>query len=427
MKQTFFMNKLIAFLLLFSLPFHAQAEPQQVQRAATLVDGVGVQVHLRYTDGSYRDLDAVVRSLDYVGIKHIRSAVPAPHIPTSRPVSAWGRLMREGYSVIFTITGGVVNLDQAFAALPGLARSYPGAISYIEGFNEVDRAPVTWQGEKGEKAAIEAQKAIFSRVRQDPDLRDIPVADLTGVELPAADDAAAFEGRADLINMHLYPLNGKQPNDTFKGSTAAVARRFGLPLIVTEFGYSALPQKGWNLLGVNREVQARQVVNGILDSVHYGVSRVYIYELLDQKFDPQRTNREMHFGLFDNTYAPKPAATAIRNLFILLRDEDAKARSFTPSVLDADIEGLPTTAKTTAFQKASGRQYLVIWNEPPLWDNTTGQAREVASVPIRVRLNSAGAVENVFNPFRSETALHSPGVRTIDLELKDEPLILEIY
>ncbi len=97
-------------------------------------------------------------------------------------------------------------------------------------------------------------------------------------------------------------------------------------IVLTEAGYYSLPGGGsWG--GVDLTTQAKpRLLNLLFDAAKLGVSRTYLYQLLDAYPDPSNTDMEKHFGLFDINNKPKPVAAAIHNLTTILADSGSVGR-----------------------------------------------------------------------------------------------------
>ena len=82
---------------------------------------------------------------------------------------------------------------------------------------------------------------------------------------------------------------------------------------------------GWHTTGnrqdassVSEGVQAKYLLDGLLDASKAGNVKTYLYELLDQNTGDGIS--ENNFGLFHSDGTPKPAATAVHNLVAILDD-----------------------------------------------------------------------------------------------------------
>jgi hypothetical protein len=391
--------------------------------AERFIDTIGINIHVNYTDGSYADVGKVGDRLQWLGVTHVRDNTPGH----SAPLSSYVYLAKRGIKYTFIVTDDFAGSLDKYRQIEAQA---PGSIVAIEGFNEINNWPVKYAGLTGQDAGLAGQKALYELVRRTPALARLPVYDLTGYDAKPVKTRA---GSADFANNHAYPQNGQQPNYDQWGSVwidwaFGDLRKFKLPLVMTEFGYFTVPQSGWNVIGVDEATQAKGTLNGLLDSVNTGISRTYIYELLDEKPDPQHRDSSMHFGLFNVDHSPKVSAHALRNFILILKANDAVAVNGSANGrMSFTLSDWPVSARYLLMQKQDGRFVLALWNEVPFWDRAAG--KPIDSPPIKVPLDfgKTARVVSVYDPL-SGTA---PGVtqRNIaqtTIDVPDHPVLVEV-
>lgn len=357
-----------SFCVLASVATVQAGEPVRAMPADVFIDTLGVVTHLNYLDGAYANVRNVADNLAWLGIRHVRSFPPGP----SEPLSTYTYLAQRGVRFNFLVRP---NIAESIEVAAKLNAAVPGSVAAIEGFNEIDNFPVPYRGLTGMAAGLAAQREIYTRVRSTPELASVPVYDLTGYDLKSVETRA---DSADYANQHAYPQNGNQPTYNVPGGAwlpAAIhsVKKFQLPVVITEFGYFSMPQSGWYMIGVDEATQAKGVLNGYMDAAAAGVKRLYVYELLDQKPDPENKNPEMHFGLFRVGNSPKPVAHAIRNLTAVLNA--STPRSTTGVVrhsLAYTLSDMPASANSLLLQKKDSRFVLVLWNETAFWNRAEG-------------------------------------------------------
>lgn len=393
-------------------------------RLASFANSIGVNTHVIYYDGGYADLDAVLEHLSYLGVTHVRDALISANFYDQELYGPWfQRLARAGVRFNLIAKGGSTSkpFDPGAAVagarfVEGLAA---GAVESIEGFNEINNWPVTYWNETSYAAAARAMKALYGAVKADDLLGSLPVYDLTGGEFAEVTVGIAnITGRADFANQHPYPQRGEQPSSW-------IARGFGHyagdpPKVITEFGYytDATDTDGWG--GVSEEVQAKLTLNGLLDAFAQGVTRTYVYELVDVLPDPESWTH--HFGLFRSDHSPKPAATAIHNLTSLIGGTDG---DFTPGRLDFELSGLPDTAHHLLFQRQEGTFVLVLWNEPDNWDEVAQKPLATTAVNVGIDLGFGYPSVRIFDPIMGiEPISRHDGERSFVVSLDDHPLLV---
>ncbi|MDR3525947.1 MAG: hypothetical protein P4L57_01620 [Rhizomicrobium sp.] len=365
----------------------------QATRAQDFVDTVGLDVHVMYTDGGYAWLDDVQKALGYIGAIHLRDHTPNASAAAEERYST---LTTAGYRFDFVVNS---DIPASIARLEVFLKSHPGSIDAIEGPNEVNNWPITYDGVSGHAGAIAFQHALYIAVKTSPILKGISVYNFT--------DNPPTAGDADFDNLHPYPKLGIQPLAVLKPILSLAALPMpGKLKVITEAGYNALPdpadwrgQDEWT--AVDQHSQAILTLNLLLDSYALGASRTYLYQLLDAYRDPAKADADKHLGLFDYRYRPKPVADVIHNTILLLSDRDEAARRFTPRPLDVRWTGLPKTAATMVLEKADGEDVIVVWNEVPIWNREAKTAIAYRETTMRLDLRIKRNI-TVYDPVKSQ-------------------------
>lgn len=384
-------------------------------RAKDFVESIGVNVHVEYTDGKYANAANVVKDLAYLGVDQVRDASLNVN---NEGQDSYGVLANAGIKFDMMLEG--TSITSSLKLLDSFVAAHPGSISAIEGLNEINNWPITYNGLTGNAAGVAYQNALYSAVKADASLSKLPVFNLT--------NDTSLAAKADFANVHAYPWAGAQAYATLKEAlqtqTSAMA---GKPAVLTEAGYYTLPNDTSSWGGVDYATQAKLTLNLLMDSIKLGMKQTYLYELLDAYADPSGADPEKHFGLFDINNNPKPVATALHNLTTLLADTGATATSFTPGTLNYTISGLPSTASSLLIQKSSGVYEIVIWNEPTIWNDATHKAIAAAATTATVSFGATAATVSVFDPLvdvTAKAALSSVGQVTVSLT--DHPIVVEV-
>ncbi len=350
-----------------------------------LLSKIGVNTHLSYADSQYNDLLSVQRALDYIGLKFVRDAA----IDRTKPnANHYGALAAAGFR--FCLYWGPRRaLDEAIEQIGALETTYPGAVCGLEGPNEI-KPSFTYQGLSGNDGAQAYMTEVRRKAGLNNALRKIPLVSFTSY--------APASSACDFANAHPYPKMGKQPRELIQRVREEFVGRSGVmpgkPMMFTEFGYHTLvgrPLLPGQWQGVNAELQACLTINGLLDGASLGIDRIYLYQLLDGKSDPRGNNPQLHFGLFNADGSPKAAAKALKSLFAILRDDNPQRSATGNRPLDVQIDA-PPTIRGLPLNHSSGRHFLALWNETPVWDSPTASPLNLAPTNVTVTVPYATPV-----------------------------------
>jgi hypothetical protein len=394
-------------------------------RARDFVGTLGVNTHLEYTDGLYVNYQQVITDLNYLGINQVRDGTPNPSggIPYQDYETSIAAATAAGIKFDF-ITGPGEALSTTMSQIDAIAKAHPGSVLAVEGPNEINNFPVSYNGMSGDPAAQAYQKALYAAVKSDPNLTGTSVYYYTGYGMvdPTPLNPATTPGYADYDNQHPYPQNGVPPSQ-------AISRSIDLsnenpptgPAVYTEAGYSTTGIFN----GPNADVQAKYTLDMLFDDAAAGISKTYLYQLLDA-YAPGSPQGDDGFGLFDYTGAAKPAATAIHNLTTILSDAGSNATSFTPGTLGYSVSGLPSTGSSYLMEKSSGAFDIVVWNEPQIWNSSTKTEITASSTPVTVNLGQTFGTVQVFDPMQGTSPVQTlSNASSAQVALTDHPLIIQ--
>ncbi len=372
----------------------------QAREADGVVESIGVNTHLGYTDTPYNDFPMVEQRLRELGIRYIRDGVSQNR---SDVYSRLRALAADGIH-LDVIAGDPLqrwNIGTIDQQLDLIQKELGSSVVSIEGPNEYDL-----QGDRKWASTLRTYtQKLWEGVKARPKLAGLPVlcpSIVTQEDMAAAGDLSQW---CDYGNTHTY-LSGAMPESSsiWRNELSAAAHNSGSkPVQVTETGYHN---------GVNGTVghqPCSEKATGIymprlfLENFNRGTTvRSFSYELLDQREDPSKTDIEANFGLLRNDFSKKPAAVAIERLTGLLGDKGAQ---FTPSSLSYSLEGAPATAQQMLLQKRDGSFYLVLWNKVSVWDTSRRVDLDPADVPVTLKLGQPIAGAEVFEPNVSADAV----------------------
>ncbi|QPF90257.1 Ig-like domain-containing protein [Bradyrhizobium commune] len=390
--------------------------------ASKFVQSIGVNTHLgNWT--VYENVGLVESSLAYLGVSSVRDG---SMFSTAHAQAAYSQLASDGIKFDFLTPQGT---DPAtfLKQLDAFVAAHPGQLIGIEGPNEVDIQTFTYNGSSSLSSAAAFQRALFAGVQADSALKDVPVYNLTLSQSNSANysQVGNLSSSADYANIHAYVWSGTTPNQVIQNDIKiAQWDAAGLPVIFTETGYDTMTSD--TMSGVDQTVQAKYTLDTLMDAFKSGVAQTFLYELFDEAADPKFTDKEAHFGLFNNDGSPKLVATAIHNLTTILNDPSA-SQPFTPGTLGYSLDNLPTSAQQLLLEKHNGTFDLVLWDEHVIWDPT--KQKEIASPTsdVTVNLGKSYAVVYVYDPLVGSSPIATyTNVSQIHVSLTDHPLVIQI-
>ena len=353
--------------------------PIPTETVGQFLDSLGVNTHLSYTDGDYRRDGDVVRELQYLGIHNVRDNVPnAGNQPAGQYVAALNYAASQGVRFDLVANCNIALSDQ-MQAIDALVAAHPGAVTAVEGTNEVNNYPCN----QGPDAA-NFQSALFSAVHTDKALAGASVYDFTG-----GAKTSTLSGRADYANNHPYP-NISRGTTVYARMVSDYADYYAaqFPRVITEDGYQSLPDHGD---GVDPAVQAVGTLQQYFSAAALGIQHTYLYELMDA-YAPG-TPPYSTWGLFSTvTGEAKPAAVMLHNLTGTLAQLPRSGAS--TAQVKASIAGLPADGHAVALTDGWGGVSVWLWRDITPW-NVAAQSEAFppdVSVSVSVQGQSGACV-----------------------------------
>jgi hypothetical protein len=333
------------------------------------INFVGVNHHLGWIGSVYANEPRELSELQYLGINHVRD------VPKDYDIRDFIDLARHGIKFGGPI-GGATQIEMSgnqihkeLAPYDAVEQAVHGSVFMVEGANETNTQNVYWRATpttnglpSGPAAALAMQSALYDAVRADPNLADVPVIDAS--INPCCDpryhdygpwmDYLRAEGKLDHVgnigNFHVYTSSGPSYLGFEGGVKWARIAAPGQPVFITEFGY-VTPK--W----ISETKEAYYMLDGIMNAYALGVQMLFIYELMDGN-----TAGGDSMGLFHSDGTPKPAATSIHNMMMILAaTENAGAVSTTRPV--PTVDGLSSTGRSLALINGIGGYDILIWDE----------------------------------------------------------------
>ena len=143
--------------------------------ASAFIMAIGVNSAVSFTNTPYVDTAKVISAMQYLGLSTLRDVTPDPtYAPTW---AAYGAIANAGIKFDFlTQVSGDLNLSTIISSLHAFEAVHPGSIAAIEGPNELNIYPVTYNGITDPYAAgAQFIKDLSAAVKADPLLSSIPI------------------------------------------------------------------------------------------------------------------------------------------------------------------------------------------------------------------------------------------------------------
>jgi hypothetical protein len=387
--------------------------------AAAFLDGIGTDTHIGYTDGTYANVGMVISDLNYLGLHEVRDGI-TDGAGGSAPLSSYIAIAQAGIQFTFVIQA-TDNADLAaqLGLIDQVEAAVPGSVIAIEGPNEINNYPVTFNGTTGLQGALDMQAALYADVQADPLLRGAQVDYFTGYGtwgVGTGPDPVATPGLATDDNQHPYPQYGEAPGFWVSRAQAlSNTTNPAEPAVYTETGYSTN--------NVNQDVQAVYSLDLLMDTAEQGISQTYLYQLLDA-YAPGSPQGDDGYGLFGVSTAPKEAAVDIHNLTSILATESSGTLAV-PVTYAA--QGLPASGDSILLTNSGGSDVIAVWAEPEIWDSAT--STEITAPVENVTISLTGEIASgaVYDPTAGTTPIATfNNATSIVIPVSDHPVLIDI-
>jgi hypothetical protein len=379
-------------------PVRAGAAAPQVfversQPANRFIDSMGINVHFSYHSTGYGDTGRVTDLLRQLGIRHLRDGVTLGQDDICRTDRALARV-----GLRFTY---ITQADPTSAQLRAWASCIGPAVEAFEGINEYDISHPAFV-EDWAATVRSSQRALYRAIKHTPLLASLPVVG------PSLTSEAAFRAVGDLSsdfddgNMHDY-FSFHEPETPGWGLGGYGSLSYNVnaaritdpskPIEATETGY------GTDSSGhaVDEVTQATYLPRLFLEQFAAGISRTFVYELVDEGDAPYG-----HYGIVASNLIPKPAFVALSSLIGTLNDPSNHRVSGT---LRYTIDGWDGDVRHLLLQKSDGRYELALWMSTANSDPLTHVFRPVA--PEQIAIDIAMPVRSaIIYTYGSDWQLH---------------------
>jgi hypothetical protein len=401
------------------------------------LDSMGVSSHVGI---GLDDATTSATAIAYLGVRNVRENSSPFH------VQDWIAMHKSAGIRVCLLT------DNDLSSTLDVAKqlSAAGALLAVEGPNEPNNWPITYQGQTSTKTTsmpvAAFQRDLYAAVKGDASLKDIPVfhsseaggaePDNVGLQFLTIPNGAgtlmpAGTKYADYANIHDYlyrhmrqavdNVAWKAFDPTLNADWSGMYVEFGhtwkghfngysnaelttLPRVVTETGWTTgAPSE------LTPEQEGRLYVSLYLSAFKQGFAHAFIYMLRDE---PQEGAWAM-LGMFDQDFKSKKSATYIHNLTTILVDSGMR----TPGKINYSIANKPDTVHDLLLQKSSGKFELVVWDERP-----SGGTDHVV-----IDLGAMRSSATVFDPIVGTAPIEMhPGASSLSLTLSDHPVVIEL-
>ena len=430
--------------VLSALACAGSAQAQRNIKAWDFGDIFGVNVH--FGENGYRDAQVIADAMHLIGFSRVRSScVSAAEVSAWKELAAKSRASFPDGLKADVLIGGYLNapgvtLESQKALIPQIA----GMVESIEAPNEINNysvgagthGPGDFSDRTKDFAAnsVAWAKALYDWRKGTPALSRVRLFGPTIASGDPKDYAALMDisHYVDAGSVHFYAGNGRQPSGFGGGNFAALygwcraASTPGKALAVTEWGQTTAGKPGQG--GCDEATQAKYVLNQMFDAAAVGADRAYVYQLMDDTSDGDPTGNggsESHFGLFDYQWHPKAAAQALRNVKTLLADMSAH---FTPKVPAYRVSGVTNAGAagdSLSVSKSDGSTFLVVWNEPQIWDLKANSAVTPPANTVTVDFGGDYSYK-VYDPLIGVNAIAAGRSTGVSVNVVGSPILVKI-
>ena len=400
------------------------ALPPAPESVSTFVQNLGINTHLGYGNTPYYGQSQnVISALQYLGINTVRD-VPPGYYHDLTTTAASGALAAAGVQLDAVLVGnGPVDITDSIAETAAFEQAYPGSIAAIEGPNEINAWPITYDGITDNYAAgVQVTQDLWTAVHSNPSLEAVPVYALTlsyGITGVAAGEVQLGDLAPYVTygNAHIYDGSNVWQGNMLQWLPILKQDTPGMPMVITETGYTTTPSH------VDELSAAKYNLNTLFENALNGIVKTYLYELVDEHSSVTDTNVEDHFGEFHSDWTPKTGATAIHNLTTILKSAGSGTASTT---FNSSVTGLPATGRTFLLGSSTAFD-LAVWIDATVYNPTNAIDIAAPAYPVTVNLGATFANVAVYDPMIGTTPIATySNVSTLSISVVDHPLIVQV-
>jgi Ca-dependent carbohydrate-binding module xylan-binding len=298
-------------------------------------------------------------------------------------------------------------------------------IEAVEGPNEVNNLPDTYEGLTGPVSVETEQEELYTLSKADLNLnnatKSTAVYDFSVMSGTPAGAYSGMQGYADYNNVHAYGGPGIPPSWILPYEVTANTIAGDQPVVLTETGATTIP----GTQGVDQTTQARYDLKALLDAYQLGVTRTYVYNIQDWAIGSSVGDFSAYYGLYNTDGTIKLAGTALHNFTtILSQGDDNLAAGSAPAY---SLSGTVYYGNSELFSKGGGAFDLTLWNETADWNATAGFEVEIPTNNVTINLAESFGTIAVYDPLVSSNPIETAtNASSITVALNDDPLIVQL-
>jgi hypothetical protein len=407
----------------FWISEESAAAPRQARQADSLIESMGVALHMHYTDDATYKLTHP--KLGALGIRYVRDGGQGDgYFHKVREIHRmygirWTMAMdpRDGYTGSNVPSRGILPILNALEAVEGPnewdvntglqynGSNFPNGVRNFQ--NEMYNAI---------KNFTHSDKNIQSRVRA--------IKVLTPSMANPNNSGRLGVVSADIGNMHSYTgamLPDQELDSKWIPETRKMISPSNKPIVATETGWCNdvdNPNGCTNQGGVSERATAKYIPRMYFEYFNRGLMRCFVYNL----------STDYWSSFLRSNGSERPAYYAVQSMIKILEDPGP---DFTPGSLDYTISGDRDTLRETLLQKRDGRFYLILYLNKLSYQKKTGSSngRDLeSSRSLTVSFGKPIKRVNLYTPSFNRTSVISThsDVSTLNVTVSDHPLILEL-
>lgn len=397
-------------------------------RVQDILGNLGVNTHIDKNPSPYfNNLSQIENAINYLGLTILKD-YPDPNQPSD---TTWFPQIKNNVQVVGGLKYWLQILNGATAGFqPQLdlfvKMAASGYVVAFQGEGGADFAP------GGVADAETFQKTIFNAAQTSK----VKTGTFTVSPSVVPSSIPSQASVSDYGTVGFLPVDAPFDSGFTQYLTTANTITPGKPAIIEGFGWQSFAEGG-SAVGQQNNASVNAVaayaLNTIFDAVMLGFTGFFWENLVD---DPNDYTGSTTYGLFDSSWNPKPAGTAIRNMNLLLMDQASNANTFAPGKLgfstDVALAGIDQLGlHAMVLQRADGAFFLALWNEQILQDlaNYPNQTNaEITVAPINVALTLTTAATNiaVYDPMVGTTAVQTGSGTSITVSVPAHVIFVEI-